>query len=44
MSHSSELPLLLRRLRAGEPALGVWCELDGTATIEAITSLEVDWV
>jgi 2-keto-3-deoxy-L-rhamnonate aldolase RhmA len=40
----TEAPRLLQRLRAGEPALGVWCALDSTATIEAITTLDVDWV
>lgn len=39
-----DLPRLLQRLRAGEPALGVWCSLDSTASIEAVTSLDVDWI
>lgn len=44
MSDSAPPPHLLQRLRADEPALGVWCGLDSTATIEAITSLEIDWI
>ncbi|HVS15874.1 MAG TPA: aldolase/citrate lyase family protein [Thermoanaerobaculia bacterium] len=44
MTDTPDLPRLLQRLRAGEPALGVWSVLDSTATIEAISSLPVDWV
>ena len=44
MTEGTDLPRLHQRLRAGEPALGVWCVLDSTATIEAISSLDVDWI
>ncbi len=44
MTNPSAGAVFKDRLQAGETLFGMWCAIDSSATVEAMTTLDIDWI